>query len=130
VEPKHMEYQALKGELADQYAKATLDNLNLSARITRHLVDMPDEMLADIAPVNLAVIKRAADVGSGIAHEHYRLESGQATQITDVRGAHVLLTSQIDELRKMLCNQSEDEDCTHNDYRDAQVIDIVDDNGQ
>jgi hypothetical protein len=100
-----------------------------------HKADILASKQADIlAHVDSDVITAMSGLqaltGFAILFDKERVERGQATQITDVRGVHVLLTSQIDELRKMLCNQSSEEDCTHNDYRDAQVVDIVDDNGQ
>lgn len=45
--------------------------------------------------VNIAAIKRTADVALGIAHDHYRLESGQSTSNQS------LLIGQIEELQAL-----------------------------
>jgi len=79
ITPENKEFHNLKENLSDQFAKASLDNLNLSAKLTKHLTNLPDELLGKINPVNLAAIKRTADVALGIAHDHFRLESGQST---------------------------------------------------
>jgi IS30 family transposase len=79
VTPEMIEYNAQKSKLADHFAIAALDNLNLSSKITKILTEMPEDQMKVINPVNLAAIKRTADVGIGIAHDHYRLESGQST---------------------------------------------------
>lgn len=68
-----------KSALADHFAESVLDNLNLSARLTKRLANMPDDVLDNMNPVNVAALKRTADVGAGISHDHYRAESGQST---------------------------------------------------
>jgi len=80
VTPDNFEYHELKNNLAEQYVITTLDNLNLSTKMTKHLVNISEETLAKMNPVNIAAIKRTADVGAGIAHEHYRLEANLSTQ--------------------------------------------------
>ena len=77
--PENTEFHALKANMADQFAKLALDNANLSSRLTQHLISISDDDLGSISPVNLAAIKRTADIGIGIMHDHYRLESGQST---------------------------------------------------
>lgn len=82
ITPENLEYQQLIANLPDQFAKLALDNANLSARLTKHLAKMSDEDLGSMNPVNIAAIKRTADVGLGITHDHYRLEAGLSTSNT------------------------------------------------
>lgn len=79
ITPEHTEYQQLKSNLPDQFVKLALDNANLSARLTKHLTNMTDEQLGSLSPVNIAAVKRTADIGAGIMHDHYRLEAGLST---------------------------------------------------
>ena len=81
-----------------------LDDLNLSARITKKLVDMPDKVMNQIAPVNLAAIKRTADVGLGIKHDKYRLEAGLSSTNIDIRG----IITRGDELLKLINGKSDE----------------------
>jgi predicted DNA-binding protein YlxM (UPF0122 family) len=79
ITPEHTEFQQLKANLPDQFAKLALDNANLSARLTKHLTSMSDEDLGSLSPTTIATVKRTADVGLGIMHDHYRLEAGLST---------------------------------------------------
>lgn len=95
ITPEHTEYQQLKSNLPDQFVKLALDNANLSARLTKHLTNMTDEQLGSLSPVNIAAVKRTADIGAGIMHDHYRLEAGLSTSNL------ASITADIAELQRM-----------------------------
>jgi IS30 family transposase len=95
ITPEHHEFQTLKSNLPDQFIKLALDNANLSARLTNILMSKTDEELNSISPVNIAAVKRTADVGLGIMHDHYRLEAGLSTSNL------ASITADIAELQRM-----------------------------
>jgi hypothetical protein len=78
IDPKNKEFQHIKQNLADQLLVTTIDNINLSAKYTKYLEKLSAKELKLINPVNLAAIKRSADIGIGIAYEKYRLAAGKS----------------------------------------------------
>ena len=63
-----------------------------------------DEELKSIAPANIAAVKRTADVGLGIMHDHYRLEAGLSTSNLATISADIAELQRMDKSGKSVHN--------------------------
>lgn len=72
--------RTLKAEIPERLLNLIADNADLSQRITRMFLEMPDREFKQINASSITALKRAADIGAGIAHDHYRVEAGLSTQ--------------------------------------------------
>lgn len=104
ITPEDKEFHQLKSNLTDQFIKLALDNANLSARMTQVLMSKTDEELKSIAPANIAAVKRTADVGLGIMHDHYRLEAGLSTSNLATISADIAELQRMDKSGKSVHN--------------------------
>jgi hypothetical protein len=110
IDQNNLTFQEVKANLADQFLKIALDNANLSSRLTAYLLKKTDEELDQLSIHNIAAVKRSADIGMGIAHDHYRVEAGLSTQnilsihadVAAIKGYEINIKARPDRAREVV----------------------------